>query len=66
MYVMTDGPCATAVTKPALVTVATSGEPLDHVPPDEGVRLVVVVGQRVFEPANTVGPGLTVNAEVVF
>lgn len=63
---MIDVPCATAVTKPALVTVATPVVALDHVPPVEGVRLVVVVGHRVLEPANTVGPGLTVNGDVVF
>ena len=59
-------PAETAVTKPALVTVATPAAELAHVPPELGVRLVVCPIHNVFDPANTVGPGLIVNPDVVF
>jgi hypothetical protein len=55
--VMIDVPADTPVTVFPL-TVATPGVPLDHVPPVEGVRVVVAPTHIVPAAANTVGLGL--------
>lgn len=55
--VMTDVPADTPVTIFPL-TVATPRVPLDHVPPEEGVRVVVAPTQIVPAAAKTVGLGL--------
>ena len=55
--VMMDVPAETPVTVFPL-TVATPVVPLDQVPPDEGVRVVVAPTQIVPAAAKTVGLGL--------
>ena len=59
-------PPETPVTTPALVTVATAGLLLVHVPPVEGDKVVVEPAQIVFGPAMfTSGNAFTVNVVVV-
>ena len=59
-------PAATAVTTPALVTVASAGLVLDHVPPETGERLVVSPTQMTLSPVIlTIGNGLTVTVAVL-
>jgi hypothetical protein len=53
-------PVATPVATPALVTVATAGLLLIHVPPLVGLKVIVLPTHRVVEGALTVGNALIV------
>lgn len=58
-------PAETAVTTPALVTVAVAGSLLTHVPPEVGDRVVVAPTQMLLEPVIlTTGFAFTVMVEV--
>ena len=56
VYIKVAVPIERAVTKPELLTDATEGLLLIHVPPPIGVKLVVPLIQMLFDPVNpTVG-----------